>query len=82
MTQPAHGMEWQRPSKIFQQNNEKGQTALKCATTKCAALIFSRERLAKGSCCLGLPLGPSCASRLAADALRVGLPVYRKARKA
>ena len=30
---------------------------------------FSQERRAKGSCCVGLPLGPSCLSRGAATAL-------------
>ena len=33
---------------------------------------FSRERRAKGSCCVGLPLGPSCLSREAAAGLPPG----------
>ena len=36
----------------------------------CPKQRSSRERRAKGSCCVGLPLGPSCPSR--------GKPSYRK----
>ena len=41
---------------------------------------FSRERPAKGSCCVCLPPGPSCASRRLPPELPAELLLYRKLR--
>ena len=42
--------------------------------------VFSRERLAKGSCCVRLPLGPSCLSRRRCGCVAGALPVLLRVR--